>query len=104
MPYPIYIDPERESEIYSTGTILNKVEIIDNKEVRSVEWKGGDRVAITGTLIRELVSEDNYYTNGRMENTIRCKLIHNTLTIGQFKLRLIHHFKKNDVYIAKRIN
>lgn len=104
MSYPIYIDPEREETIYSTGTIINKVEIVDNKEVFSVEWKGGNRIAITGTLLRELVAEDNYYTNGRMENTIRCKLIHNTLTIGQFKLRIIHHIKKHDVYIAKRIN
>ena len=86
------------------GTIINRSEIINNEEFISVEWQGGDRIAITGDLLYTLTDPEKVITNGRMKNGVRCFKIRNLLVIGNFKLRIIHYYKSINTYIAKRIN
>lgn len=87
-----------------SGTVINRSQIINNQEVLSVEWQGGDRIAITEDLLYELIHPENFITNGRMKTGIRCFKIRNLLVMGSFKLRIIHYYKSINTYILKRIN
>lgn len=105
MPIPIYIDPDNESDFIDkvSGTIRYNITTVDNLEVLSVEWQGGDTVAISLEYIQEVFDPNNFITNGRLRTGVRCRKLRNYLTIGPFKLRIIHYYKRTHTYLAKRI-
>ena len=101
----IYINLDNESDFINkvSGTIIATSMLVDNQEFLSVEWQGGDTVAISLEYIQEVFNSHNFMTNGRMRTGLRCRKRRNYLTIGPFKLRIIHYYKRTHTYLAKRI-